>query len=197
MSCSPLLYHREQLTWTSALMSSMESPGQARKTRCASWPLKKSISYGQSVKKLLMGKTCCSWGQADLVRCVWFVWCQWMKRIRIVTRLLWLPKQPCPLLLVCDVLVFLTAVTLHILKLLPSLSSTPPYHPTQVSDFHTKALNLNDFFSPCASLPLAVFRVCMRVILAELWLTAPTLHYGTCSITVALLHNYLAPMCQF
>lgn len=96
VSCSPPLYHREQLTWTSALMSSMESPGQARKTRCASWPLKKSISYGQSVKKLFMGKTV--WPCQICRTCVVSVGSQWMRRMRIVTWWLWLPKLPCPLL---------------------------------------------------------------------------------------------------
>lgn len=54
---SPARFPRVQSIWTSVLTSSTASPGQVRRTRCASWPLRRSTSYGPSVKKSSMGKT--------------------------------------------------------------------------------------------------------------------------------------------
>lgn len=53
---SPPLYRKVQSTWISAPTSSTASPGRVRRTRCASWPLTKSTSYGPSAKKSSTGE---------------------------------------------------------------------------------------------------------------------------------------------
>lgn len=57
-SSRPALYPKGQSIWTSALMSSMGSPGLVKRTLCASSPQRKNISFELNAKKSSMGKTC-------------------------------------------------------------------------------------------------------------------------------------------